>query len=180
MDYYKKKLFVARVNLDDIIEGKIERWFTHKQGILHRGYTVILTFQDKYILQQRKHPVFNRCYDLSYSSHQVFINEKLQEDLQAIYEGLLREWNLKKDDLAEHPIKNGKFYYKSQDLKSKYIEHEIDYVYQAKLKELPHPNLDFAYGYKIIDRSQLLQIKKLSSLTLAPWVEKIIKENLVK
>jgi isopentenyldiphosphate isomerase len=175
MDYYKKKLLVAQVNLDDAIEGKIERWQAHKQGILHRGYTVILTYQNKYIFQQRKHPVFNRCYDLSYSSHQVFVNTKLQEDLEAIYEGLFREWNLKIDDLVKQPVKNGGFYYKAQDLQSKYIEHEIDHVYRAELKKLPKPNFDYCYGFILLEKLTSNMPKPL-----APWIDILIKNNLFK
>jgi len=174
MDYYKKKLFIAQVNVEDKIEGKIERWVAHEKGILHRGYTVILTFEGKYLLQQKKHPIFNRFYDLSYSSHQVFINNKLQDDSEAIYDGLLREWNLTKDCLIGQLIKNGQFYYKAKDPKSKYIEHEIDYIYQAQLKKLPRPNLDFAFGYKLMDRS------KIFTLSLAPWVKLMFNNKLIK
>src|SRR3989338_3874832 len=126
MHYYKQKQFLAQVDKNDKILGKIEKWECHKKAILHRGYTCILTYEDNYVLQHRKHPVFDGVFDLSFSSHPIchpeFIsgsdskkqmlkraivlsdNERIQHDKiglqtmeEAIYEGLKREWNLKKE-----------------------------------------------------------------------------------
>jgi len=55
MDYYKKELFLAEVDKDDNVIGKIERWKAHKEAVLHRGFTTILTHQNKIVLQHRKH-----------------------------------------------------------------------------------------------------------------------------
>ena len=103
MDYYQQKQFLAQVDKNDKILGKIEKWECHKGAILHRGYTCILTYKDNYILQHRKHPVFDGVFDLSFSSHQIYVNDILQDDLAAIYDGLKREWNLEKNDLKAVP-----------------------------------------------------------------------------
>ncbi|MCX6730895.1 MAG: hypothetical protein NTZ55_03535 [Candidatus Roizmanbacteria bacterium] len=47
MDYYKKKQFIAEVNEQDEIIGKVEKWDAHKKGMLHRGYTAIITFKER-------------------------------------------------------------------------------------------------------------------------------------
>jgi isopentenyl-diphosphate delta-isomerase len=170
MKYYQKKLFLAKVDIDDNIIGKIERWQAHKKGILHRGLTVILTYQDNIILQHRKHLAFDNCFDLTFSSHQVYKNEKLQTDLQAIYDALKREWNVSKAGLITEPQFLGKFYFKAKDLQSAYTEHEIDYIYLAQLKKIPIPNLNFAYGFSFLTKLKL-------NFSLAPWVVKMIQEE---
>jgi len=177
MDYYEKKLYLARVDKDDNIIGKIERWKTHEKGILHRGFTIILYYQNQIVLQHRKHPAFDGFWDLTFSSHQIYKNEKLQTDLEAIYESLKREWNINKNDLIKKPKFLGKIYYQAKDPKSKYIEHEIDYIFSAELKNKPNPNPEFAYGYKTIDKFQISNFK--FQIKFAPWVKKIINKKFI-
>ncbi len=172
--YYQQKLFIAQVNKKDSIIGGIERWRAHEKGILHRGFTTILMYDGKYLLQQRKHPAFDKHWDFTFSSHQIYKNGVLESDLEAIYKALTREWNLKKSDLISAPDKLGKVYYCAPDPNSIYTEHEFDYIYFAKLKKLPTPNLNFCYGFKLI--SSVDEITKLAGrYVLAPWVTQIIK-----
>lgn len=168
MKYYQRKLFLAEVDKNDNSIGKIERWQAHRDGVLHRGFTAILTYQDNIVLQHRKHLAFDGYFDLTFSSHQIYKNKKLQTDLEAIYEALKREWNVDKTGLMEEPKFLGKFYYKAKDSHSIFTEHEIDYIYQAELKNLPNSNPDFAYGFELISKEEINNYK------LAPWVEEII------
>lgn len=169
MEYYKKKLFLAEVDKNDSAIGKIERWQAHKEGVLHRGFTTILTYQDNIVLQHRKHLAFDGYFDLTFSSHQIYVNKKLQTDVEAINETLKREWSIDKTGLTSELKYLGKFYYKAKDPNSVFTEHEIDYIYQTELKNLPTPNSDFAYGFELINKSQIKDFK------LAPWVEEVIK-----
>lgn len=172
--YYKQRLFLAQVDKNDNIIGEVERWRAHKEGILHRGFTAILTYKGKYLLQHRKHPAFDKYWDFTFSSHQVYENGKLESDLDAIYKALFREWNLNKPDIIQKPEKIGQVYYLAKDPNSIYTEHEIDYIYLAKINKLPHPNLDYSYTYELIDKID--KITKLSSsYMLAPWVKQIIE-----
>lgn len=169
MDYYKKKLFLAEVDKNDNIIGKIERWQAHKEGVLHRGFTTILTYQDNIVLQHRKHLAFDGYFDLTFSSHQIYKNDTLQTDLEAIYKTLNREWNINKSGLTKKPKFLGKFYYKAKDPNSIFTEHEIDYIYQAELIDLPTTNSDFAYGFELINKREIKNYK------VAPWVKQIIE-----
>ena len=178
MDYYKQIQYLAQIDKDDNILGKIEKWQAHRNNILHRGFTAILYYQDKIILQYRKHPVFDRVYDLSFSSHQIYINNRLQDDVSAIISALKREWNLSKDCLIEPPKFVKKFYYQVKDPNSNYFEHEIDYIYEIKLKKLPQPNLKYAYGMNIVDQFKIKTLPKLFP-NLAPWVKIIIKGDII-
>ena len=176
MKYYQKKLFLAQVDKNDNIVGKIERWQAHKKGVLHRGFTAIMTYRDNIILQHRKHLAFDDCFDLTFSSHQIYKNEKLQSDTEAIYEALKREWNIDKTGLTKEPKFLGKFYYLAKDPGSEYIEHEIDYIYQVELKNPPTPNLNFAYGFSSMTKERILNSRKVTlgiNPYFAPWVKKI-------
>ncbi len=174
MDYYKQKQIIACVDADDTVQKRVEKWGAHKKGILHRGFTVILKYKDSYLLQHRKHPVFDGYFDLSYSSHPVYINNKLQDDLSAIYESLKREWNIEKKGLAGKPLSRGKFIYKASDKSGGYTEHEVDHIYLVEIKKLPEINLDFAYGYSLLKKHELQDIKNQTERKLAPWVKEII------
>jgi len=176
MDYYQKQLFLAKVDKDGNILGKVERWDAHKSAILHRGFTAVLTYQDNIVLQHRKHLAFDGYFDLTFSSHQIYVHNVLQTDEDAISETLKREWNIDASGIKSIPKYLGKFYYKAKDPNSIFIEHEIDYIYQAELKSLPTPNLDFAYGFELIDKQNVENCKlKIENFKTAPWVNEIVK-----
>jgi len=176
MNYYKKELFLAEVDKQDTIIGKVERWDAHKKGVLHRGFTMILTYKGKIILQHRKHLAFDGYFDLTFSSHQIYVYNVLQTDEDAINETLKREWNTDQTGIKNIPKYLGKSYYKAKDPNSDFTEHEIDYIYIAELKNPPNPNSDFAYGFKLIEKKELLTTNyNLQSKHFAPWINEILK-----
>ena len=176
MQYYQKKLFLVEVDVNDKIIGRIERWRAHKEGILHRGFTVVLTYRNHFVFQRRKHLAFDKALDLSFSSHQVYAGERLQTDLEAIYIALQREWNIDKTALIEEPKLLQKFYYKAKDTQSIFTEHEIDYVYKAELKNYPLPNLDYAYGCCLIEKEKMKNLAgEIPNFNLVPWASEIVK-----
>jgi len=178
MDYYKQKQFVAEVNEQDEIIGKIEKWEAHKKGILHRMYTAIITFEDQYVLQHRKHPVFDNVYDFSFSSHQIYVKEELQNDIVAVLEGLRREWGVHEESIIEDIKLVKKIYYKAFDDISGYYEHEVGHIYTVELNKLPEPNYEFAYGFYTLHKNNVDKLldPRIQSL-LAPWARKIIEEK---
>jgi len=178
MDYYKEKQFIAEVNEKDEILGKIGKWDAHKKGILHRGYTAIITFEDQVILQHRKHPVFDNVFDFSFSSHPIYVKDALQENIVAILEGLQREWGIHAEDVVDDIKLVKKFQYKAFDDVSGNYEHEIDYIYNVELSKLPEPNYEFAYGFFTLHKNHLekLEDPRIQSL-LAPWVNVMLKKD---
>lgn len=174
MDYYKEIQYIAQVDKDDIVVGRIEKWEAHKKGILHRGYTAILMHEDRVVVQHRKHPVFDDVFDLTFSSHQIYKGENLQTDEQALRNGLLREWGMESSHIIEPPKLLDKVYYRAVDEKSPYTEHEIDYIFLIILDKIPVAHPDFAYGYELIPKADLR--KKIYNLHAkpAPWVRGIL------
>ena len=173
MDYYTQTITIAKVNDQDEITGEIERWEAHKKGILHRGFTIILTYGNFYVCQLRKHPVFNGVIDFAASSHQIYSEGKIQNINEAITKTLEREWQMKPEDLPT-PIKLlGKIQYNSFD--GTYTEHELCHFYHSSVTKLPVFNADFAYGYGLFSRDELKNLTPPLNTMIAPWV----KESLV-
>ena len=171
MDYFNKTLYIPQVDRKDNVIGQVERWKAHEDVILHRGFTIIIGFQDKIIIQHRRHPVFDDVYDITCSSHPIYVKNKLQPMIDAIYLTLKREWNLSKNDLLHEPKFLAKNYYKSKN--SQYSEHEVCYVYKTEVKSLPLPDLKYAYGSSLLTREQILNKKTSIYKQFAPWVYKM-------
>jgi isopentenyldiphosphate isomerase len=167
-NYYQKQLFILAVDKNDNPIKKVERWQAHKEGILHRGFTTILKYQNNFILQHRKHPVFDGVFDLSFSSHPIFIDEKLQTFEEAIFETFKREW-VSKEEKIEIKFLN-KYYYKEKDEKSGYFEHEINYLYLIDLKKPIKNNPLYSYGMKVLTKEDL--INQFEKINFGPWVKK--------
>jgi isopentenyldiphosphate isomerase len=168
-NYYQKQLFILAVDKNDNPIKKVERWQAHKEGVLHRGFTTILKYHDKFIVQHRKHPVFDGVFDLSFSSHPIFIEEKLQTFEEAILETFKREWISEEKNLKIKFL--DKYYYKEKDKKSSYFEHEINYLYLIDLKKEVKNNPLYSYGMKVLTKEDL--INQFEKINFGPWVKKM-------
>lgn len=177
--YYDKKIMIAKCDRKGTILGEIERWEAHEKGILHRAFTIALFYKDQLIIQHRKHPVFDGVLDVTSSSHQVYENGTLQDTIEACYNTLEREWNIKKEDLLKEPKDLGWVYYKAKDEYSIYTEHEICNVVVATIKKLPQFVPEIAYGYSLATPQQIQNKKSRLYSQLAPWVHAMIKANLL-
>lgn len=178
-DYYIEKQKIARVDRKGNIICSIEKWEAHRQGVLHRGLTVAVFYEDYLIMQHRKHPAFDGTFDITSSSHPLFINGKLQDTVDAATRALEREWNITESDLLSRPRNLGLVYYKAKDPKSEFTEHEIDDVLIARVKKIPTPNLDFAYGLSLVKKDEVLNKKSRIYNNLAPWVKVMLAKNLL-
>lgn len=174
MNYYDEKIYIAAVDKNDKVLKPIERWEAHKAGVLHRAFTVCLYFEGKILLQHRKHPVFDDVFDLTCSSHPVFYRDHIQDTKNAVYETLVREWDVSKKDLISEIVHKGYIYYKVKDPKSIYIEHEICHLYTAHINRLPFPNSEYAYGYTVMKKEMFSKKASTMYRYLAPWVIKLL------
>ncbi len=159
------------------ITGEIERWEAHEKGILHRAFTVALIYKGQFIIQHRKHPVFDGVLDVTSSSHQIYSNGQLQDTIEATHLTLEREWNLGKKDLIESPKDHGWVYYKAKDKYSIYWEHEVCNIVTVKVKEMPNPVLDIAYGMSLASREEISNKDSQLYQDLAPWVKVMIDQE---
>lgn len=178
MDYYLLKQFVAQVDSQGDHPKPVEKWKAHKEGILHCGFSVALFYKNSVLIQHRKHPAFDGYLDLTCSSHPIYINSRLQDEEDAVYSTLKREWNLKKENILKLE-KKGEFRYKATDPNSKFIEYEIFSIFTGRLNALPHPNFDYAYGFSLIPLSLLKKQGGAFLSILTPWAKETLKRKLL-
>ncbi len=178
-NYYKQKQMIARVDKYGKIIGQVEKWEAHKKGILHKALSVTLKYKGQYVLQVRKHPAFDKVLDLSSSSHQLFIENQLQSSEEATLDCLQREWNISKSDLIKPPKIIGTVYYKAKDPNSIYTEHELCDILETEIINVPQANLDFAYGFKLVSKEELMDKNSDIFKMLAPWSKVEIEKGLI-
>jgi isopentenyldiphosphate isomerase len=176
INHYQRKLYLAAVNDNNEVIGQVERWHAHREGILHRGFTVIIEFGESLILQHRKHPAFDRTWDLSFSSHQIFSQNVLQSSGDAINSALEREWGINSKQLKQQPVQIGSFYYRAKDQNSIYIEHEIDEIFKVEIDSFPKPNHEYAYGFIQIHKKEFGDNKLFDKYNFSPWVSNIFTQ----
>lgn len=174
MGYYDKHQLVAAVDSNNVFLNPVDKWHAHKEGILHRGFTVCVYIAERVLLQHRKHPVFDDVYDLGASSHPLVHGQDVQESQEAVYETLYREWGLQKKDLLSPVNYKGHVEYKAKDKHSEYVEHEVCELYVVEAGAIPLPESDFAYGYSLVDKSYLLRKDARIRAFLAPWVVELL------
>lgn len=161
------------------ITGEIERWEAHEKGILHRAFTLVLIYKGQYILQHRKHPLFDGVYDITSSSHQIMKTGKLEDTVAASTRTLFREWKIKKSDVIGKMKVRGAIYYKAKDPNSIYTEHEYCDIVEIKVKRIPEPNYEVAYGFSLASIKDLSNKKSRIYDSLAPWVKVAIEKKLL-
>lgn len=178
MDYYKQIQEIAHVDHHDNIICPVEKWEAHRKGILHRAFTITIFHQNQVFLQHRKHPAFDGYFDLTLSSHQIYKDGTLQDDLTAVYDCLQRELNIDPDLISE-PVKKGKVLYHATDPNADFKEQEIDYLYTCEISQLPQPNYEFAYGYLLLPLEDIKSGRNHVSKALAPWVTEFFEKGLL-
>lgn len=166
-DYYHQKIYIPTVTETGEITGHVERWEAHEKGILHKAFSVVLFYNSQIILQIRKHPVFDGIVDVTASSHPEMKEGKMEDEKQSIIRCLKREWHVAEKDITSLNTV-GSVYYKANDPKSDYIEHEYCTFYTARVEQMIYPAPEFAYGYSMVDLGFLKQNPQ--SFNLAPWV----------
>lgn len=179
MNYFDQTQYIAQVDKEDNIIGQIEKWEAHKKGILHRAFTVAIFFENQILLQHRKHPVFDSVFDATISSHQIYKDNQLQSDEEAVLNTLQREWNISEDNLSILPKYEGVIYYQAKDSKSEYIEHEMCHIFSCTIKELKLPNLDFAHGFSLQKLEDIKNKNNSMYPLLAPWIHKTFEDGLL-
>jgi isopentenyldiphosphate isomerase len=174
--YYKKKQIIAQCDQDGNIIGPIEKWEAHKKGILHRAFTVALMFEDKWVIQHRKHLAFDGVFDITSSSHQLYENGHLQDTVEAIYDCIEREWELTRTDVQKLSD-DGFVYYKAKDPHSEFTEHEVCDIFTAHVAKFPRPKFEFAYGVSLVNSDVLKNKTSRIYQNLAPWVITAVNEG---
>lgn len=176
--YLAKEIFIPQVDERDQFIAPVERWKAHREGILHRAFTVAVYFDGKIICQHRKHPVFDDVFDFTASSHPQVINGSIQSLQDAVLATLDREWGMKQADV-QHLKNVGFALYDDKDPNSEYREHEYCYLLTCKTTHLPVVNTEVAYGYSLVDEEELNDPRKRAVYKFAPWVYAFLANGLL-
>jgi len=176
-NYYSDQQLIAKVDQEGNVIGKIDKWEAHKKGVLHKGFSIVLIYNDMILLQHRKHPAFDGVLDLTISSHPLFIDSKLQSTEDAALQAINREF--KNVELDGEIRILGFVYYKAKDPKSIYTEHEVCDLLIVKLKSIPTPNFDYAYGFSFVTKEELKNKKSRIYENLSPWSKKVLDNKLL-
>ncbi|MCA9371881.1 hypothetical protein KC726_03205 [Candidatus Woesebacteria bacterium] len=180
MNYFDEPQEILRVDENDSVLGSVDKLLAHKEGLLHRGFTLVLFHNDRVVLQHRKHMVFDDCFDTTISSHQLSIDDKPQNDLDAIAKTLERETSLTIDSCRAEPKHVGTFMYKASQKDGQFTEHEVLRVYVAKIDAVPVMNETFAYGLSLKTVEEIKQSRAEFKNMLAPWSQEMIKRDLLQ
>ena len=173
MDYYNREILIPAVDQQNTILNPVERHEAHQKGILHRGFTIGVFFEDKLICQHRKHPLFNDCLDLTASSHPMYQNGNLLDSAEMLLITLEREWGIQESDLLSPLEFIGRTYYRSEDVE--FIEHEICEVFTTSVQTRPTYNPQYAYGFYLLTPEDL---KEQKDPKIAPWVVSFLESGL--
>lgn len=178
MDYYKQVQHIAQVDRDDRVVGPVEKWHAHREGILHRAFTVAIFYKNNVLVQHRKHPAFDGYFDITLSSHQIYNSDVLQDDNVAVYDCMQRELNIDTDFVTE-PVKKGRAWYTASDPNSDLKEQEMCYLYTCEISQMPQPNYEFAYGYLLVPLEDIKSGRNHVAKAVAPWVAEFFKQGLL-
>lgn len=173
-----KDIYIPQVDEQDQFIAPVERWKAHREGILHRAFTVAVYYDGKIICQHRKHPVFDKVFDLTASSHPQVIDGSIQSVEEAVFATLAREWGMKKTDVQL--LKNVGFaLYDDKDPNSEYREHEYCYLLTCETTRLPIVNTEVAYGYSLVSKEEQNDPVKRALYQFAPWVRAFLAKGLL-
>ncbi len=176
--YLNQEILIPQVDEQDRYIGPVERWKAHREGILHRAFTVAVYYDGKIICQHRKHPVFNDVFDFTASSHPQVLSGVIQSVEDAVYATLDREWGMKKTDV-QYLNNVGFALYDDKDPNSEYREHEYCYLLTCETTHLPILNSEVAYGYSLVSNEELNDPVKRALYQFAPWVHAFLAKGLL-
>lgn len=172
MAYLDEKQYIAQVDEHDNIIGKVDKWDAHRKStkVLHRAFTVLLTYNGKALLQHRKHLIFDGVMDFTASSHPIYIEDEIEKNEDAVLKALSREWDFNPSSLKGGLKNKGFMIYEHDDPHSDFGEKELCYLYTAEISTLPAPNMEFAYGYSLVEIQKIKDANFPQSNIFAPWV----------
>lgn len=140
--------FIIEVDVDDTEIGKIEKMQAHREGKLHRAFSVfIFNDEGELILQKRADAKYHSggLWTNTCCSHPEF-GENLND---AVNRRLKEEMGLQCE-----ATKVFQFIYRAE-LEHGLIEHELDHVFFGKTNELPVLNLEEASDWKFVQMKDL-------------------------
>ncbi len=169
----KDKQMLILVDDDGKKTGHARRDECHKgKGLRHLAFVVLLTSQKEFLIQKRKHELFDGLWDVSCTSHPMVVERDVA--FGRIYEDETLEEAAEKCMQRELGItsslrKIGHFNYFADHGENCENEHCIIFV--GKLAEDPKPNLDEIYELRWISLAELAEEIESDPDKFTPWLK---------
>lgn len=162
---------VILVDTNDNPIGKEEKLKAHKEGLLHRAFSVFIYNSDgEMLLQQRAVKKYHSggLWSNTCCSHPV--SEKMKKEAEDRLESEM--------GLRCKLQKKGEFIYMAE-LENGIIEHEYDHIFVGKNDENPIPDPEEAEDYRWVSLEKLEKEIDESPEKFTPWLKIIIKKKLI-
>ena len=134
------------------------------KGKRHLAFVVLLTSRSEFLIQKRKHKLFDGLWDVSCTSHPVHIDGKDEKIEEAAKKCMQRELGITTD------MKNiGAFNYFAQH--GEFCENEHCAILIGKIKEDPRPNQNEIYEVRWISLAELVEEIETYPENFTPWIK---------
>jgi isopentenyl-diphosphate delta-isomerase len=163
------KEYVILIDEKDVAIGQEEKLLTHRQGLLHRAFSIFIFNRDKQLLLQKR-------ADVKYHSPGLWSNTccghpRPEESLEkATARRLFEEMGIK------CPLYYaGKFTYRTEFSNMNLIEHEIDHLFYGFFDDLFIPNNNEVSLTRWISRQELLLEIRQTPHSFTAWFEQALQ-----
>ncbi len=168
-----QNIYVSLVDLEDKVIGQMEKLETHKQGLLHRAFSVLIFNDKKELLLQRR--AFGKYHSEGLWTNTCCSHPMPEEsNLTAAHRRLQEEMGF--DCELEELFY---FIYKAE-LDNNLIEHELDHVLIGYSNLDPILNKDEAIDYKWLNLEEVKKAIIIQPTEFTFWFKIIILEHFNK
>jgi len=157
------------VDENDLVIGYGEKIAVHRQGLLHRAFSIVVFDDVGRILLQRRAPGKYHCGSLwsnTCCGHPL-AGETMTDALQA---RLYFEMGFNCPLFHHHT-----FIYRANFPETNLIEYEIDHVYTGLFNGVPHPNSEEVMDFRWVTLAELSRQIWSEPGQFTPWFRLIVK-----
>ena len=158
---------VILVDKEDNVLGTMEKMEAHRQGILHRAFSILLFDSSGRILLQKRS-------DGKYHSSGLWTNTCCSHPLPGeTLEEATRRRLMQEMGIDLQPIHSFAFLYKAQ-LDKGLIEHELDHVFTGVYNGEPAVNTEEVQDWKYVDVEWLREDVRMNPEAYTVWFREIL------
>lgn len=167
---------VILVNEQDEMLGTMEKYEAHRQGLLHRAFSIFLfDAEDRVLLQRRAR---TKYHSASLWTNTCCSHPRPGEQLLRAAERRLRE----EMGLSAQLELRFNFTYKA-DVGNGLIEHELDHVFFGRTNDTPRPDPTEVQDWRYAEVDELSAELEAHAERFTPWLHicwPLVREHLVK
>jgi isopentenyl-diphosphate delta-isomerase len=164
------KTEVILVDADDHVVGTMEKMKAHKEGILHRAFSILIFNKEGEMLLQKR--AKSKYHSGGLWTNACCSHPAPDEDIAvAAQRRLMEEMGINASIQFAY-----KFTYKAV-LDNHLIEHEVDHVYTASFEGRPVVNANEVEDWKFMEVSKLLNDVQLNPESYTSWFKIILQHQ---